>query len=159
MCVFFVINSMDKKKTTTARWSTHFTTRWPRCDIQLVLRTRWISLRSAQLVVKCVDHRAVVVFSYWHTTMLCDHLSVMTVAIWRLLCMYSVCHYRIHQWRRIRIIWKDQIYALFAIDAWNTTIKYLAHNLAFIRRHDCPIIDYKRMWFHMRRFKSMGCNW
>ena len=57
---------MDKKKTTTARWSTHFTTRWPRCDIQLVLRTRWISLRSAQLVVKYVDHRAVVVFSYDH---------------------------------------------------------------------------------------------
>ena len=59
---------MDKKKTTTARWSTHFTTRWPRCDIQLVLRTRWISLRSAQLVVKCVDHRAVVVFSYYTTS-------------------------------------------------------------------------------------------
>ena len=76
VCVcFFVINSMDKKKTTTARWSTHFTTRWPRCDIQLVLRTRWISLRSAQLVVKCVDHRAVVVFSYCRSVSLFLSLS------------------------------------------------------------------------------------
>ena len=83
-----------------------------------------------------------------------DHLSVLTVAILRLLYMYSARHYIIHQWRQTRIVWMDQISALFAIDALDTAIKYMAHNLTVMCGHDRQIMDHNRMSFHMLRLKK-----